>query len=56
MKMAYTAGVQDERERLRLLAEAVLEAHNLPEEWQTAHQCSACKVAREVMGCKHIQS
>ena len=49
LEKAYSAGVQAERERLRLLAEAVLEAHS--KHYPVAYHvgCPACKVAREVL-------
>ena len=46
---AYNAGVQAERERCHLLAEAVLEAHSkhYPQAYHVG--CEACRVAREVL-------
>ena len=46
----YSDGVEQQHSQLRLLAEAVLEAHSkhYPQAYHVG--CEACRVAREVMG------
>lgn len=55
VEWAYASEARQMLPHLRLLAEAVLEAHSkhYPQAYHVG--CEACRVAREVMGCKPAQ-